>query len=249
MEMFADAFRWLADPANWSGENGITHRLFEHVQISVIAVVLASAIALPIAMYIGHWRRGEFLAVSAANLGRALPSFGILAIVFPLVLRYSPGTIFTKAFVATLIAMVLLAIPPLLTNTYVGIQSVDPETAEAARGMGMSERQVLGRLEVPLAIPLIVAALRTAAVQVVATATLGALVGWGGLGRIITFGFAIGPRGRGGPILVAGAILVALLAILAELALAGVGRLVAPRTTSSGRRRAPARMDVPGPPL
>jgi osmoprotectant transport system permease protein len=187
--------------------------------------------------------------VSAANLGRALPSFGILAIVFPLILRYSPWTIFTKAFVATLIAMVLLAIPPLLTNTYVGIQSVDPETVEAARGMGMSERQVLGRLEVPLAIPLIVAALRTAAVQVVATATLGGLVGWGGLGRLITFGFAIGVRGPGGPIMVGGAILVALLAIVVEVALAGVGRLVTPRTASPGRRQPAVGIEEPGPPL
>jgi osmoprotectant transport system permease protein len=238
MELFADGIRWLADPMNWSGQNGIPARTLEHVQISLTAVLVAAALAIPVGLYIGHSGRGQFLAVSAANVGRALPSFGVLAIVFPFSLLYLPGSI---GYAAILITMVLLAIPPILTNTYVGVQTVDRETVEAARGMGMTERQVLARLELPLAAPLIVAGLRTAAVQVVATATLGAFVGWGGLGRFLGLGFALGPTGRGGPILVGGAVLVAALAISTELTMGLLERTVAPRTTSTGRRLSPRR--------
>lgn len=235
MDLFVGAFDWMTDPAQWSGDNGIPARLLEHFEILGLAMLLAALVALPVGMYIGHTRRMEFLAVSVANVGRAIPSFGLLAILFPLTLQYNvPGSI---GFAATLIAMVLLALPPLLTNAYVGVQTVDAETVEAARGMGLSGGQVLLHLELPLAAPLIVAGIRTAAVQVVATATLGALVGWGGLGRFITFGFAIGVRREGGPIIVAGAILVAALAVLTELSLAGLERLVRPRTSSRGRRR------------
>jgi osmoprotectant transport system permease protein len=232
---FAQAVEWFTDPANWSGSFGIPARFVEHVQMSAIPVGVAAVVALPAAMYIGHRRRFEFLVVSIANLGRAIPSFGLL---FLFVILLGIGD------EAVILAMVLLAIPPILTNAYVGIQGVDADTLEAARGMGMNELGVLRRIELPLAAPVIVAGLRTAAVQVVATATLAAVVGGGGLGRFISDGFAAGDR----PQIFAGAVLVALLALGTELAFALFQRLVTPRTTSRARPdrgRGPA--PVPGP--
>jgi osmoprotectant transport system permease protein len=231
MNIVTETVRWFADGSHWSGPSGVPARILEHVQLSFLAVALAAVIALPVGLFIGHTRRGEFLAVSVGNLGRALPSFGILALVFPLTLRYAPGSI---GFAPTLIALFLLAIPPILTNTYVGVQNVDPDVTEAARGMGLSGRQVLFRLEVPLAVGLIVAGLRTAAVQVVATATLGAVFAWGGLGRFIVDGFAQGDDGM----IVAGALLVAALAILTEAAFSLLERAVTPRVASMPRRQA-----------
>ncbi|MGQ0678141.1 MAG: ABC transporter permease [Actinomycetota bacterium] len=228
MNPFAGAFGWLTDPASWRGAEGIAHRLYEHVHICSIAIIVAAAIAIPLGMYIGHRRRFEFLVVSVANLGRALPSFGILAFVFPFTLRYLPGI----GFWPTLIALFLLAIPPILTNVYVGIKGVDPDIVESARGVGMNEFQVLRKLETPLAAPGIVAGLRTSAVAVVATATLGAVVAWGGLGRYIIDGLARRDSG----LVVGGAILVAGLAILTELLFGLINRLVSP---AGGRRRAP----------
>jgi osmoprotectant transport system permease protein len=196
--------------------------LFEHLQISFYATMIAAIVALPVGLLIGHTRRGEFVAVSIGNLGRAFPSFGILAIVFPFTLRYLPGSI---GFVATLIAVTLLAIPPILLNSYVGVQTVDDDTLEAARGMGMDWRHVLFVLEIPIAAPLIIAGLRNAAVSVVATATLGALVGWGGLGRFLIDGFAVSDEGR----ILAGGFLVALLAVLTELGFGLLERVTSPK--------------------
>jgi osmoprotectant transport system permease protein len=222
---FTQVVEWFADPANWSGPTGIPARLAEHVQIAAISVALSALVALPVGMLIGHRRRYEFLVVSVANLGRAIPSFGLL---LSFVILFGIGD------EPIILAMVLLAIPPILINTYVGIQGVDADTLEAARGMGMSEMGVLARIEVPLATPVIVAGLRIAAVQVVATATLAAVAAGGGLGRFIVDGFAAGDR----PQVFAGAVLVALLAIVTELAFEILQRLLAPRTTSSGRRAA-----------
>lgn len=220
MNPFLEAVHWLGDPASWKGSEGILHRLSEHVQICLIATVVAAALAIPIGMYIGHRRRFEFVVVSVSNLGRALPSFGILAFVFPFTLRYLPGI----GFWPTLIALFLLAIPPILTNVYIGIKGVDPDTVESARGVGMNEAQVLLKLETPLAVPLIVAGLRTAAVAVVATATLGAVVAWGGLGRYIIDGLATRDMG----LAMGGAILVAGLAIATEVAFGLVNKWVSP---------------------
>jgi len=237
MHTFVDVFNWLTDPAHWSGTDGIPLRVWQHVEISLVAVAIAAAVAIPVGLLVGHTRRFEFLAVSIANVGRAIPSFAVLVLAFVLVLDILPQSHKSLAFgfTPTVIALVLLAIPPIVTNTYVGIQAVDPDTVEAARGMGMSGREVLLRLEAPLAAPLAMAGLRTAAVTVVATATLAALIGGGGLGRYIVDGLARGDT----PMLVSGAVLVAILAIITELSFALLERAVTPRTRSGRRRRAP----------
>jgi osmoprotectant transport system permease protein len=230
MQTFIDGLKWLIDGAHWTGFDGIPVRILEHVEVSAAAVIVAAALAVPIGLYIGHTRRFEFLAVSVANIGRSIPSFGVLVIAYVVILELFPSLAF--GFTPTLVALILLAVPPILTNTYVGIEGVDQDAVEAARGMGMSERQVVFRLELPLAIPLILAGLRTAAVTVIATATLSALVGGGTLGRYIVDGLAQSDE----PKVVAGAILVAILAIATELVLAALERAVTPAT---GSRRDP----------
>jgi osmoprotectant transport system permease protein len=240
-----EAIQWFTDPSHWSGSFGILARTLEHLIMSGVSVAIGAAIALPAGMAIGHTRRFELLVVSMANLGRAIPSFGLL---FLFVLWLGIGLGSPPALrPAVILALVLLAIPPILTNTYVGIQSVDPDTLEAARGMGMSDGHVLSRIEIPLGVPLILAGLRTAAVQVVATATLGAVVGGGGLGRFIIDGFATGND----PQIFGGAVLVAVLAIVTELGFGLLERVATPRTSSRGRARAeplPAELAQAGPP-
>lgn len=227
---FGRVAEWFTDPAHWSGSTGIPTRVWEHVQTSAVAVVLAALIALPLAMYIGHKRRFEFVVVSLANLGRAIPAFGLLVFFVILIgLNLNWPAQFRPAVMLT---MVVLAVPPILTNTYVGIQTVDPDVLDAGRGMGMTEGQVLRRLEVPPAAPLIVAGLRGAAVQVIATATLAAFVAGGGLGRYIVDSFAISDEVG----IFGGAVLVAILAVMAELAFGLLQRVVTPRTTSVGRK-------------
>jgi osmoprotectant transport system permease protein len=227
MGLLGEVWNWFGDPQRWTGSGvdpGILARLSEHMSMSLQAAGLAAALIVPLGLYIGHTRRYEFQAISVGNLGRALPSFGILGISFSLTIGL-PGTL---GFWATFIALFLLAIPPILTNTYVGIKAVDRDAVESARGMGMTERELMLKVELPLAAPLIVAGLRLATVQVVATATLGALVAWGGLGRYIVDGFAAGDDVQ----LLAGAILVAAVAILTEITFGALQRLVAPRVAS-----------------
>lgn len=232
---------WFSDPLHWEGSFGVPSRLAEHLIMSGVSVGIGALIALPLGMYIGHTRRLEFLVVSVANIGRAIPSFGLL---FLTVLVLGLGLSSPPALrPSVLIALTLLAIPPILTNTYVGIQNVDADTLEAARGMGMTERQILLRLELPLAAPLIMAGVRTAAVQVVATATLAAVVAGGGLGRFLVDGYAT----RDFPQIFAGALLVALLAILSELGFGLLERAVTPRTAAQRRRRAPGPAVETGP--
>ena len=230
MNVFSDTAEWFSEPANWSGEAGIPARLFEHVQLSAFALLAAALVALPVGMIIGHTRRGEFVAVTISNFGRAIPSFAILAISFPLLIQVGLGFTLWPTFVA----LFFLAIPPMLTNAYVGVKGVDPDTVEAARGMGLTNRQVLARVEAPLAAPLIVAGIRTSAVQVVATATLGAVIAWGGLGRFIIDGF----KQQDDAQVIGGAILVALLAVITEVALGLVQRTVSPRTSSGPKKAA-----------
>jgi osmoprotectant transport system permease protein len=228
METISQIFDFLTDPANYEGPMGIPTRFYEHFLMSFQSLALGTLIALPVGLYIGHRRRFEFLAISVGNLGRALPSFGIVALVY--VFAYDlPGDI---GFWPTFIALTLLAIPPIMLNTFVGIKEVDRDTIEAARGMGMTEREILQRIEIPLAAPLILGGIRTAAVQVVATATLGAFTGWGGLGAYIRDGFAV----RNFGIVGAGAVMVALFAMTTELLFAGVQRVVSPRLSSQRTR-------------
>jgi osmoprotectant transport system permease protein len=231
MHAFGELVRWFSDGQHWSGPGGVPIRVLEHVEISAAGVALALLVAIPVGLLIGHRHRGQFVAVSIANLGRAIPSFAILSIVFQLMLHYVGRRAF--GFWPTVISLFLLAVPPILTNTYVGVEGVDRDTVEAARGMGMTGGQILSRLEVPLAIPLMIAGIRTAAVQVVATATLAALIAGGGLGRYIIDGFAQGDT----PQVLAGAVLVAVLAIVTEVGFGVLERAVSPRTSSQGWRR------------
>lgn len=238
---FNEVGAWFSEPGRWEGPAGIPARLVEHVALSAIVVAVAAMIAIPIGLAIGHKRRFEFAVVTVANFGRAIPSFGLLLLfvkVFGLSLDFP--AFFRPPIV---IVLVLLAIPPILTNTYVGVQAVDSDTLEAARGVGLTEPQVLARIEVPLAATLIVAGLRTAAVTVVATATLAAVPAGGGLGRFIVDGFATGDD----PEIFAGALLVAILAILTEVGFALLQRAVAPRTSTRPVRTAAAPTPVAGP--
>jgi osmoprotectant transport system permease protein len=204
VNVFQDAWDWFADGANWSGESGVWHRLTEHVVLTAVCVLIAVAIALPLALWLGHLGKGGALAINISNIGRAIPTFAVLVL-----LGLSP---IGMGDTATIIALVLFAIPPVLTNAYVGMRAVDRDVVEASRGMGMTGSQTLLRVELPLALPLIMTGIRTCAVQVVATATLAALVAGGGLGRIVTAGFDLQDNGQ----VVAGAILVAALALVVE---------------------------------
>jgi osmoprotectant transport system permease protein len=211
-----EVIAWLTDPAQWSGPEAIPVRTLQHLGYSLLATAIAAAIALPIGVLIGHTGRGAVFAVNLTNLGRAIPTLGIIILVFILA---------GFGIVPVLVALTALAVPPIVTNSYVGVRSVDPEVREAAEGMGMRGRQVLWRVELPVAMPLIMAGIRTSTVQVVATATLAAYVGLGGLGRYLIDGFSQ----RDLPQVVGGAILVAVLALLIELALGRLQTLVVSR--------------------
>jgi osmoprotectant transport system permease protein len=197
----------------------LAQRVLEHVRLSVIALVIAMLVALPVALVLGHTGRGGFLAINAANVGRALPSLALIAIALPFLGLNDASTIF---------ALVLLGVPPILTNTYVAVREVDRDIIEAARGMGMSGGEILRSVELPLAAPVMMSGIRTAAVQIVATATLAAVIAGGGLGRFIVDGFAT----RNNPSVVTGAVAVALLTILTELGLGAVERVVTPHGVS-----------------
>ncbi len=239
MEFLGEVVRWFADAANWSGRTGFPFRLLEHAFMSYGAVAVAAVIALPLGLYVGHTKRLELLVISVANAGRAIPSIAILSLAVIALIPFGLGLGATP----TVIALVALAIPPILTNTAVGIRGVDQDTIEAARGMGLTGGQVLKGIEIPLAIPLIVTGVRVAAVQVVATATLAALVAWGGLGRFIVDGLAVRDFVR----VFAGALLVALLAILTEALFGWIQRALAPRTTSHGAKAAGWLVPAPEP--
>lgn len=216
MNILSATLAWFTDPAHWQGNDGIPIRVFEHLELSVVAVIIGLAIALPAGLWLGHTGRGAFIAVNVANLGRALPSLALLALALPLAFALHLGL----GFWPTLFALVPLTIPPILTNTYVAVRGVDREVVEAARGMGLQERAILRTVELPIALPLILSGVRTAAVNVIATATLGALVAGGGLGRYIVDGLALQEYER----LFAGALLVAFLAIAVEIGMGQVDR-------------------------
>jgi osmoprotectant transport system permease protein len=210
--MLGDVLSYLTDGANWSGENGIGAFAVQQLLLTVTALLAALVLGLPPALYLGHRRRGGFLAVNVSNVGRAIPVFAVLLVLALGPIGSDEFGPYGRAGLATLIALVLFALPPLITNTYVGITEVDRGAVEAARGMGMSEMKVFTAVELPLAIPVIMNGIRLALVQVWATATIAALVAGPGLGRIITRGFANHRTYE----VVAGAVLVALGALLLE---------------------------------
>ncbi|GGZ14243.1 ABC transporter permease [Streptomyces poonensis] len=217
MNAIPGAWDWLTTSANWQGESGVWHRLGEHLYFSGVTLAVACLLALPLALWLGHIGKGGALAVNVSNVGRAVPTLAVLVL-----LTLTP--LGEHGDLPTLIALVLFAVPPLLTNAYIGMREVDRSVVEAARGMGMSGGQVFRRVELPLAYPLVMTGLRSAAVQVVATATLAAMAGEGGLGRIITAGFNL----QNTPQVVAGAFLVAALALLVEGVLVVAGRVCDP---------------------
>jgi osmoprotectant transport system permease protein len=218
MNVVSETLGWLTDPANWSGPNGIPTRLEEHIGICLAAMLIALAISLPSGLYTGHTRRLSGLTASLAIFGRALPSLALIGLVLPITQAFDPQNGFS--LYPTLIAMVVLAIPPILVNADTGLREVDADVIEAARAMGFGERQLLGRVEVPLALPVILGGVRSASVQVIATTTLGAIFALGGLGRYVVDGIAQNDDGM----LFGGVVLVGALAITAEGVLAGVQR-------------------------
>lgn len=223
---------WLADPAHWQGSDGIPTRVLEHLWMSGAALAGAVLLALPLGILLGHTGRGGLLAINVANIGRALPSLAFLALALPVAFSLGLGL----GFWPTMFALVPLGIPPILTNAYVAIQEVDRDLVAVARGLGMREWQVLRTTELPLATPLIIAGVRNAAVAIVATATLGALVASGGLGRYIVDGLARQDQER----LFVGALLVALVALLTEAAFALVERRLAPRGLRASEESQPS---------
>jgi osmoprotectant transport system permease protein len=219
---FGDAAVYLNDPFNWTRSGGILDLLVQHLRVSAAAVLVAAVLAIPCGVLLGRSGRGAGAIVVLSNVSRAVPTLALLTVFAVTPIGFSDT--------ATIVALAVFAVPPMLTNTFVGFREVDRDVKEAARAMGMSRGQMLTRVEFPLALPLVMTGVRTAAVQVVATATLAALVGGGGLGRIINLGFGQQDFGQ----IIAGAVLVAGLALLTELLLVVVSWAVTP-----GPRRLP----------
>jgi osmoprotectant transport system permease protein len=216
---FGDAVVWLNDPLNWTLPGGVLDRLGEHLWISGAAVALGCLVAWPLGLWLGHTGRGGGAVVLVSNISRAIPTLALL-------------TLFVASFTGigsqpVILALAVFAVPPLLANAYVGLREIDPEVRDAARGMGLSGWQVLRRVELPLAVPYLASGFRTAAVQVVATATLAVFVAGGGLGTIIAEGIGLGLDSHAGQVL-AGGLLVAALAMLVEGLLAVLERAVTP---------------------
>jgi len=236
VNLFQQALVWLNDPLNWTNPDGILARTREHLEISAAAVALACLIAWPLGIWLGHIGRGGTLIVAVANLTRAMPTVALLTI-FPL-------TFIGFGYPPIILALAIFAIPPLLANAYLGVREVDPEVRDAARGMGLSARQVVARVELPLAVPYLAGGFRTAVVQVVATATLAAFVNGGGLGMIISRGFGLGLASGGGQV-VAGGLIVIVLCLAIEGLLAVAERLVTPRPLRRAGRHAGSAADAP----
>jgi osmoprotectant transport system permease protein len=209
------AWDWLKSPTQWHGPDGIPVRVLQHLGYTALSVLIAAAIALPVGLLIGHYGRGGFTAVNIANVWRAIPTLGLLILLVVLV-GFSALT--------WLIPLVALGIPPILVNTYEGVSGVDPDLKDAARGMGMTQWQVLWKVEVPLAVPLILLGLQVTAIFVVATATIAAYIGLGGLGRYIIDGLASNNYGE----VAGGAAVIVVLALAVQVLFVGLRRFVVP---------------------
>ena len=239
--MIGQVFGWLATPSHWSGPTGITARLLEHLAYSALALVLAAVIAIPLGLWVGHTGKARWL-ISAANATRAVPSLGLLFAVAIWVGPYIRGSM--AFLLPSLIVLILLAMPPLVSGAYAGVEAVNPAATDAAAGMGMRPGQVLRQVQLPCALPLLVSGVRSATLQVVATATIGATISLGGLGRFLIDGQAATDYAQ----MAGGALLVGALALCLDLLLAGLGRLVispglvshggAPRARRFNRRTA-----------
>lgn len=235
IDFLGDVVQWFG--TNWDGPSGWVARIGEHLAVSAVALGAAMLVAIPLAAWLGHRGRGGMLATSLFNVGRALPSFGIVALALPITIRLADALPFIDSglgFFPTAVALFALALPPIFTNTHAGIRAVDPDIVEAARGVGMSGRRILELIELPLAAPLIVEGVRVTAVQVVATAPLGALVAFGGLGRFIVDGFAMPPGTDRSVQIFAGAVLVLATALFADRFVRVVGRTVIPASLRRG---------------
>jgi osmoprotectant transport system permease protein len=235
MNIFAETIAWLTNPKNWTGTGGIPTRLLEHLQYSGLVLLIAAAIAVPIGLYIGHTGRGRVVAVAVAGALRALPTLGLL-VLFALLAG--------SGLMPPVWALVILTVPPLLAGTYAGISSVDATVVDAARAMGMTELQILFRVEIPNGLQVMFGGIRTAVLQVIATVSVVAYLPLGGLGRYLFDGLVLQdfPRMLGGSLLIAG------LAIAVDLILAGVQKLViSPGLTldSSGRQKAADDLTAP----
>jgi osmoprotectant transport system permease protein len=215
MNALQSAWAWLTQSQQWQGPDGIPARLVQHLEYTGLALLVAALIALPLGLLIGHTGRGGFVIVTLANFGRALPTLGLVVLAF---------LISNGSSAAVLVALVVLAIPPILVNTYEGVQGVDRDVKDAAQGMGMTAPQVLLRAEIPMATPLILLGLRTAAIQVVATATIAAYIGLGGLGRYIFDGLSRDDYAMVG----GGAIVVVALALAVQVIFVAIRRFAVP---------------------
>lgn len=234
MTVFGDTWRYLTDGANWRGDGQMLDLLLQQLLLSFTALAAAMLIGLPIALWLGHLGRGGFLAINISNIGRAVPTFALLGLFvtadFPGADEFGP---YGRAGLATLIALALFALPPIITNSYVAVREVPPDVKQAADGMGMTGTQRFFRVELPLALPLVMSGVRLALVQVWATATIAALVAGPGLGRVITDGFFRTNYGKG----LAGAVVVALVALVLELLAAMAQRALDPTPRESSRNR------------
>ncbi|UCR88398.1 ABC transporter permease [Mycetocola spongiae] len=217
--MIALAWEWLLDPAHWQGPGGVPTRVLQHLGLVGATILIAGTIALAAGFYIGHTRRGRGLVVGLSGALRAMPTLGLLVF---LAVQFGFGV--RLAIIPTLIVLVVLAIPPILAGAYAGIESVAPATVDASRALGLTEWQILWRVEFPLALPLIFGGLRSAVLQVVATATVAAYISLGGLGRYLFDALPV----QDYPQMLAGAILVAALALLLDLFLILISRAVLP---------------------
>ncbi len=219
MTFIGEAFSWLTDATNWSGPAGIPSRVAEHLLVVLIVVLLAALIAWPIGLFIGHTRRGGNVAQAITGGARAVPTLGLLTLF---------GLVFGIGLFAPIVALVILAIPSLLAGAYSGVQAIDESIPSAAKAVGMTPLQVLASVEIPLALPLIIGGLRTATLQVVATATMAAYTADAGLGRYLFAGLKTRDYGE----MLGGALLVVLIALILELALGAIQRASASRPKS-----------------
>jgi osmoprotectant transport system permease protein len=220
---------WFRDGAHWHGPSGVPTLLGQHALLTLVSTLLALLLGLPLAVWFGHRRHGGTFAVNLSNIGRAVPIVALLSLLSLGVFGTEQFGPFGRSGVATLVTLALFALPPIVTNTYTGMIEVDADVVEAARGMGMSELRILRQVELPLAMPLLVAGIRLAVVQVWATATIAALVAGPGLGRIIVHGYESFQTAE----VVAGSLIVAVVALGLELTFGLVQKMIDPLPAGS----------------